>query len=318
VSIVTFCSIISMHPNADAQLDENDLKGLPEEFRDLFRFNFRVGIFEPDPRAVAKMPALAREFRKSRARQVTRLASMIRAGVSRALDTVIKAQPKYAAEKAALGNHLGLRYHVLWALARRPELIGMFYSEPDCTGLYNLLDSLADVQRTDPGFCARMDMLGEIIFLDLEEAWKLLDKTPGSVRAHPLFQLRQAMAYAEDTDYERALPIYLELCEGWPDDAVGFANACDCLMKLGRWAEAEAVLDRAPQCYQRFHLYHSQRENLMQRTRACSPPRTVPFRGRPDLGGLLVPLPSLKSQPLRETRVGQRHKPSNRTAAVRV
>jgi hypothetical protein len=294
------------------------LKGLPEEFRDLFRFNFTVGIFELNPSAVAKIPPLAREFRQSRARHVTRIASMIRAGISKALDTVIKAQPKYAAEKAALGNHLGLRYHVLWALARRPELIGMFYAEPDSSGLYNLLDSLSEVQQIAPDFCACMERLGDAISADLEAAWKLLEQTPSSVRGHPLFQLRQAMAYRRDTDYERALPIYLELCETWPDDAVGFANACDCLMHLARWADAHAMLDRAPECYQRFHLYRSQRENVRQRTRVCSPPKTVPFRGQPDLGGLLLPLQPLRSQPLVETRAGQRHKPSKRTAAVRV
>jgi hypothetical protein len=105
-------------PNAEIQLDENDLKGLPEEFRDLFRFNFTVGIFELNPGAIAKIPALAREFRKGRARHVARVASMIRAGMSKAVHTVINAQPKYAAEKAATGNHLGMRYHIVWALAR--------------------------------------------------------------------------------------------------------------------------------------------------------------------------------------------------------
>jgi tetratricopeptide (TPR) repeat protein len=143
-------------------------------------------------------------------------------------------------------------------------------------------------------------------------------RLPRAVRDHPLFQLRQAMAYGRDTDYERALPIYLKLCETWPDDAAGFANACGCLMHLGRWADAQAVLERAPECYQRFHLYRSQRENVTQRTRMCSPPKIVPFRGQRDLGRLLVPSQPLKSQPLCETGGGQRHKPSKRTEAVRV
>ena len=231
-----------------------------------------------------------------------------------------------------------MRYHVVWALAHRPELIGMFFAEPDRTGLYDLLDSVSEAERAAPGFCARMDLIGELIFVDLEEAWKMLDQTPRPVCGHPLFRLRQAMAYAQDTDYERALPIYLTLCETWPDDAVGFANACDCLMKMGQWKAAERILERAPQCYQTFHLHHSQRENLKQRALVCSPPKTVPFRGQPDLGGLLVALPALKSQPiavspsaniqgeealiaLSATRLNnpdQSHKPSNRTAAVRV
>jgi tetratricopeptide (TPR) repeat protein len=143
-----------------------------------------------------------------------------------------------------------------------------------------------------------MERLGDLIFLDLDEAWKLLDEAPGLVRQHPLFQLRQAMAYVADTDYQHALPLYLKLCETWPDDAVGFANACDCLMHLGRWTEAQAVFDRAPQCYQAFHLYHSQRENLKQRALVSSPPKKAPFCGQPDLGGLLGPSQTLKSQPI--------------------
>jgi hypothetical protein len=69
-------------------------------------------------------------------------------------------------------------------------------------------------------------------------------------------------------------------------------------MALGRWAEAETVLNRAPDCYRRFHLYHAQRENLKQRNLDCSPPKTVPFRGQPDLGGLLIAPQLLKSQPI--------------------
>jgi tetratricopeptide (TPR) repeat protein len=291
--------VAASDPNADIQLDENDVKGLPEEFRDLFRFNFTAGIFELSPGAVAKMPVLARNFRKSRARHVTRIASMIRAGKTKALDIVLNAQPKYAAEKAATGNHLGMRYHIVWALAQKRELIGMFYAQADVCGLYDLLDSLSEVQRIDPSFCARMECAADVISADLEEAWKLLDATPRAVRDHPLFQLRQAMAYGRDTDYERALPIYLKLCEIWPHDAVGFANASGCLMKLGRWEGAQAVLDRAPQCYQAFYLYHSQRENMRQRNLDCSPPKTVPFRGQPDLGALLLASePLLKSQAL--------------------
>jgi tetratricopeptide (TPR) repeat protein len=290
--------VAACDPNADAQLDENDLKGLPEEFRDLFRFNFTVGIFELNPGAVAKMPALAREFRKSRARHLTRVASMIRAGITKALDIVITAQPKYAVAQAGLRNNLGVRYHIVWALARKPELLGAFYAESGLATLYDLLDSLSEIQRVDPGFCARMDVLHDLIYTDFEEAWKLLEMTPRSARGHPLFQLRQAMAYTKDSDYGRALLIYLELCKIWPDDAVGFANACDCLMHLGRWADAQAVFDRAPECYQRFHLYRSQRENLRQRTLDCSPPKTVSFRGQRDLGGLLIPPQLLKSQAL--------------------
>src|SRR6266404_1487143 len=249
--------VAACDPNTEIRLDQNDLKGVSEEFQDLFRFNFTAGISELNPMAVARKAELARQFRADRARHVAKITSMIRAGTLRALDIVLDAQPKYAAAQAGSGNHLGARYHIVWALARKPELLGAFYSESGLATLYAFLDSLSEIQHVDPGFCARMDMLRTLIYADLEEAWKLLERTPRSVRSHPLFQLRQAMAYAGDTDYERALPIYLGLCETWPDDAALFANACDCLIRLGRWAEADAVLNRAPQCYQQFHVYYS-------------------------------------------------------------
>src|SRR5207249_1412458 len=119
-----------------------------------------------------------------------------------------------------------------------------------------------------------------------------LEQTPSSARAHPLFQLRQAMAYGEDGDYERALPLYFKLCQTWPEDAAGFANACDCLMKLGRWTEAETVFGRAPECYQQFWLYRTQRQRLCQRTLGSSPGKVTPFQGGRGLGGLLIPQPA--------------------------
>src|SRR5437899_1331938 len=87
------------------------------------------------PLTPTKWHVLAAEFRKIRARHVAGVASMIRTGITKAFDIVVDAQPKYAAEKAALWNHLGMRYHVVWALALSPELIAMFYAQPDRTGL---------------------------------------------------------------------------------------------------------------------------------------------------------------------------------------
>jgi hypothetical protein len=281
--------VTACNPKAEVRLDQNDLKGVPEEVQDLFRFNFTAGLFELDSRAVAENSVIARKFRNCRARHIARISAMIRAGVKQALEVVLESQPQYAAEQAAWGNHLGARYHILWGLARKPEMLGSFYAEPGLDPMNDLLDSLADVQLNDPGFCARMDVVGDLVFVDLEEAWKTLEQTPNSARGHPLFQLRQAMVYGNDNDHDRALPLYLTLCETWPDDAVGFANACDCLIKLGRWTDAERVLERAPDCYQQFQLYHRQRENLRNRTLNSPMSKIAPFRGQRGLDGLLIP-----------------------------
>jgi hypothetical protein len=63
-------------------------------FRDLFRFNFTVGIFELDPSAVAKMPVLAIEFREIRVRHLARIAFAYSNRHQDTFDTVINAQPK--------------------------------------------------------------------------------------------------------------------------------------------------------------------------------------------------------------------------------
>jgi hypothetical protein len=40
------------------------------------------------------MPHVACEFRKNRARHIARITSMVRTGISKALDIVVNAQPK--------------------------------------------------------------------------------------------------------------------------------------------------------------------------------------------------------------------------------
>jgi hypothetical protein len=97
------------------------------------------------------------------------------------------------------------------------------------------------------------------------------------------------MLYTQDGDYVGALPLYARLCATWPNDAVGFANACDCLMNLSRWADAEKILEAAPTCYEQFRLYHQQKENCRQRTLDLPSYGAAVFKGQPDLGGLLMP-----------------------------
>lgn len=274
-------------PNAEIRLDHNDLKGVPARAQDLFRFNFAVGMFELNPSAVAKNPVSTMEFRNSRARHIAKIVAMIRAGIHHAQRIVIQLQPKYAAEHAAWNNHLGARYHILWTLARKPEMLRFFYAQPGLRPMYGFLDGVVDVQMSDSGFVPRMDLVRDLVSADLEEAWKTLEQTPPSVRKHPLFCLRQAMLYQADNDHERALPLYLKLCSTWPDDAVGFANACNSLMKLGRWIDAEKVFRMAPKCYEQFLLHNYQRQSLCKRTLDNPTYKTVSFRGQPDLGGLL-------------------------------
>jgi hypothetical protein len=205
------------------------------------------------------------------------------------LQVVLDAQARYAAESVARGNHLAARWHVTWAVGHRLDMLPRFYEIPGVEPILRLLDGLRAAEGIEPGFCRRMEAVGNLRDTDLDAAWKLLEKTPVALRAHPLNQLRWAMLYGKDGDHERAVPIYLHLCELWPNDPVGFANAAGCLMERQRWDEAKKVFENAPPCYSEFWLYRSQMDNLRERNTNCSAPSPGLFQGQPDLGGVLRP-----------------------------
>src|SRR5262245_55187764 len=71
-----------------------------------------------------------------------------------------------------------MRYHVVWALARKSQLIGGFYEEPVRTGLYGLLDSPSEAEETVPGSRARMERIGSVS----SRIWR---KRRSCLRRHP-------------------------------------------------------------------------------------------------------------------------------------
>lgn len=279
----------ALDPESEILLDENDLKGIPECARRLFKFSFSKCMHELDCSATAANPEIAAQFIAERQRHLRKVVSMIRAGRERALQVVLDAQPRYAAKSLARGNHLAARWHVTWAVSQRFDLLPRFCEMPGVDPILPLLDELLVAEGIEPGFCRRMEAVGNLVHVDLDAAWRMLEKTPIALRDHPLIQLRWAMLYAKDGDHERAIPIYLRLCELWPNDPAGFANATGCLMKQQRWDEAKKVFESAPPSYSGFWLYHSQMDNLRERNMKCSAPSPRLFQGQPDLGGVLLP-----------------------------
>jgi tetratricopeptide (TPR) repeat protein len=278
----------ALDPRTEVQMDQNDLKIQPPEFRRLFKFNHRAGLSELDALAVAAHPEDEAAFREARHAHLTMIAGLIDKGVQLALRLVADAQPRYAAEQAAAGNHLGVRYHLTWALACEPKMLAEFQCEPGLAQMKPLIDSFEPVLRADPWFCRRFFLVLERSASDLDDAWRMLEETPQAVRWHPLFLLHQAMLCGQDGDDRTALPLYLQVIAAWPEDAAAFANATRALMQLDAWEGAAAMLRSAPDSYRRFRLFHTQQRELDERRQPVSSGPPAPFRGQRDLGGILL------------------------------
>ncbi|MDQ6625991.1 MAG: hypothetical protein M3Y69_07625, partial [Verrucomicrobiota bacterium] len=273
------------------ELDFNAIAMLPARFRTLFRHNFTAGVCELSPPTLAKDDQLRRDFAAYSCRERARMRAVLRSAYAQTVRLILAAQPRYAAEHAAWGNHLGARYHICWAVRENPETLGTFLATPGMELLEDFLGSLADVTDQDPLFCKRLEAVAAMTDCDRDEAWKLLDETPPSARTHPLFVARKSVLDLAEGDYELALTASLGLCDVWPEDAAGFANSIYALCRLGRWQQAQEVFDRAPACYERFWLREAQQENLAHRNLDVRAPAATSFLGQPNLGGLLIPQP---------------------------
>lgn len=275
--------------DAPIELSADDLARVEEPARRLFRYDFEIGSFVLNPLAVAADPETAADFVPSHREGLEMVRDALKTAHGRAVDVVLDAQPRYAAEHAAWGNHLGARYHILWALNYRPTLIADFLTDPGLDMMQPFLLEALSAPREDREFLSRMHKVQECNERDPDRAWELLDETPEKLHTTALYQLRLAGWYQSDGDYERALPLWAELRRRWPNDAVGWSNAIICLQKLNRLGEARELLATAPACYRRFRLYVGQVAILNDNAlRYCFPPVTA-FRGQPDLGGVVIP-----------------------------
>ncbi len=275
----------------DPWLHADELARLGERSRRLFRYDHRTGCYVLNPLAVAADGEAATNDRNTRRSALGMLEMFLVLVRVKALDVVLKAQPRYASQHAAWGNQLGVRYHLTWALQHRPKILARFAAEPAVWPFAPLLREIEGVQAIDARFFERMSLVDRMKDRDLDGAWKIVDETPVELRGNAFYRLRLAGLYEADHDYARALPIWIELCHHWPADVVGFGNAAACLLKMGRTNDARRVLDNAPACYRSFALHRMQWSEVRRGERdADSRPRE--FKGHPDLGGLLIADPS--------------------------
>jgi len=275
--------------DAPIQLSADDLTHYPEGVRRLFRFNGASGYFTLNPLAVAQEPGAAAQFEHDWRAGLETVEGLIREGHNRVADVVLDAQMRYAVEHARAGNHLGARYHILWALKFRPALIWDFLKQPGLEMMVPFLADLVLANEQDATFRKRMGEVEACTATDPDRAWSLLEATPEAGRTTGLYLLRLAGLYDAEEDYESALPIWAELRRLWPDDAAAFGNAIEALRKLGRNDEARRLLAESPACYRRFRKYWAQMATLEGVRRTFPPAGCTTFRGHPDLGGVLIP-----------------------------
>lgn len=270
----------------DFELDGNDLKQLPEAWRRLFRFTAAVGTHSIHALTAAQHPKDHEAFLAwYRQRVETSLRGLERARKA-ASAVVLQSQQVYARMHLAAGNYLAARYHLVWALGKKPELLNDFRADEKLRPLTYLFDEIEAAQNVDS---EASRFLVEACFPSpTMNVAELLDDVPPELRNTSLYLLRAGRALHDSGDYAGALRLWIALCVRWPQDSVGFGNGVTCLMHLGLWERARTLLCRAPKAYRRFHLCRVQCRQLAARDlNAAAAPQTQPFRGQPDLGRLL-------------------------------
>ena len=270
----------------DFALDGNDLKQFPEAWRRLFRFTSVAGTHSIHALTAARHPkdheACLAWYRQ---RVETSLRCLERAREA-ASAVVLQSQQAYARMHLAAGNYLAARYHLVWALGKKPGLLNDFRADEKLRPLTYLFDEIEGAQNVDS---EASRFLVEACFPSpVMNVAELLDDVPPELRNTSLYLLRAGRALHDSGDYAAALALWIELCVRWPQDPVGFGNGVTCLMHLGLWERARTLLCRAPRGYRHFHLCRVQCRQLAVRDlKAADAPRSRPFRGQPDLGGLL-------------------------------
>lgn len=272
--------------DGEIRVDGNDLRELPEDWRQLFRFESARGTHGLHPLTVARFPEAAAACAKWYRDRLDASLHAIEFARESARAMILQNQPAYAALHLAEGNFLGARYHILWALAQEPASLETLRAHPGLRALTYLFDEIAALQKADREAC-RM-LIEASLPNQVVNVPELLDEIPPSLHDAPLYLLRQGQTLHHAGDHAGALAVWLRLCAKWPRDVVGFGNAASSLMQLGRWEDAEKLLSFAPRAYRHFHLCEAQQRQLHARdVKAAGTPPTRRFRGDPSLGGLL-------------------------------
>src|ERR1035441_6928521 len=82
--------------------------------------------------------------------------SLARKAIQLAKEVVLDHQLEWAVEKAKAGNLVGARYHVLFALGKRPQELQKFAQELRPLGLQYFFDDLLYAASFAPDVCVKL------------------------------------------------------------------------------------------------------------------------------------------------------------------
>ena len=269
------------------EMDIDGLKYVPAKFRPLLTIPVAGSAPRLDWKAQKYEPELARGYLAWQREEADANTRRLRTAIACAWDLVLNAQPDYAGEKADYGNFLGARWHLTWALGERPSLLARFLAEPRLQRWKTeLLEPAAVAQAADLDFFPR---LARAVAIGPDAACRVLEEIPAELLSNPFYQMRVAAHWQERRENERALRVFLSLCQAWREDTAPFCNAAVSLMRMGWNDDAERVLDTAPASARSLEHWTVLRRAAAVGSNDFRLPPLKPFRGQPDLGGLLPP-----------------------------
>jgi hypothetical protein len=167
-----------------------------------------------------------------------------------AKEVVLDHQLEWAVEKAQAGNLIGARYHVLFALAHRPNELQRFAQKLRPLGLKYLFDELLYAESFDPDICVKLGQADAARNAgQYERALDVLDALPPHLQALPICTLPRANNQNSRGYRHFALRLYKQIARRWPRDPVGYYNAIENLMADEKWDEARHIFEQAPESY---------------------------------------------------------------------
>ena len=269
--------------------DALNFRGLPAEMKPIFNAVPHRGVHRLISARVLAAPELAERFGQW-AREtiaVNRRAFDIARRI--ALSRVLDAQPHYARAAWERRDLCALRYHVCWTVQNDPARIRDFAG---IAGIAPLLDEMQRMLACDAQFFAKLAQSAIVAPRSKGEVMDILDSLPQEWSGHPLILMRQAWALSIHGPHAEALGIYLRICSLWPDDLSPYLNAAWQAILAGRGELVAGIRAHTPVAAHRYFSWKKTGAWQAHKDDAFPPElptmRERPFRGQPDLGGLII------------------------------
>jgi tetratricopeptide (TPR) repeat protein len=267
---------------------------VPGNYREFLRVHPVTGLYTLDRETPADIRVRYLAWQQDYKARTMELAQK---AIQLAKEVVLDNQLEWAVEKAQAGNLVGARYHVLFALANRPQELQRFAQELRPLGLQYFFDELLYAASFYPNVCVKLRQVA--LAQDAGQfalALDLLDEIPAHLQSLPICLLPRANNENRRGYRNFATRLYKEIARRWPQDPVGYYNAIENLMKEEKWDEAKRILDQAPENYRVLALSKMQQEQLDQKSTDRKSSKEDVFYGQPEWDEKLKIIPVVKKE----------------------